>query len=211
MNELQERSASDDLAMIRSMMEAGRQRAAFDGSHLIIWGAVLTAAYLGQYLLVYGYIPGNTLFIWLPLGIVGAVFSVRHDRTRCAQNGNNIAVKAYSGAWSAVGITMILHFGFAMASDALDPKVITVLACGVIAAAFYVISMATEVKLLRLVAAGWWIIMVYTTTLKQFDAEILLVLAAASALLIVLPGQLMKRLATAYTGQKKDAGNAVET
>ncbi len=195
MNELQERSATNDLAMIRTMMEAGRQRAAFDATHLIIWGAVLTAAYFGQYLLVYGYIPGNTLFVWLPLGIIGTFLSVRHDRNRCQLSDANIAVKAYSGAWSAVGITMILHFGVAMASDALDPKVITVLACGVIAAAFYVISLATEVKLLRLVAAGWWIIMIYTTALKQFDAEMLLVLAGASALLITLPGQLMKRLA----------------
>lgn len=195
MNKLQERSATDDLALIRTMMEAGRERAAFDGTHLIIWGVVLTAAYFGQYLLVYGYIPGNTLFVWLPLSIIGTFLSVRHDRNRCQRSETNIAVKAYSGAWSAVGITMILHFGFAVASDALDPKVITVLACGVIAAAFYVISLATEVKLLRLVAAGWWIIMVYTTTVKQFDAEMLLVLAGASALLITLPGQLMKRLA----------------
>jgi len=195
MNDLQERSASDDLALIRSMMEAGRRRAAFDGSHLIIWGAVLTVAYFAQYLLVYGYIPGTTLFIWLPLGIVGTVLSVLHDRKRCVQQEADIAVKAYSGAWSAVGITMILHFSFALASDALDPKVITVLACGVIAAAFHVIALATEVRMLRLVSAGWWIIMVYTTTLKDFNAEILLVLAAASALLITLPGQLMKRLA----------------
>jgi len=207
MNELQERSATNDLAMIRTMMEAGRERAAFDGTHLIIWGAVLTVAYFGQYLLAYGYIPGNTLYVWLPLGIIGFVFSFRHDRTRCVENENNVAVKAYSGAWSAVGITMILHFGFAMASDALDPKVITVLACGVIAAAFYVISLATEVKLLRLVAAGWWLIMVYTTTLKQLDGEILLVLAGASALLITLPGQLMKRLANT----KPDGDETTET
>lgn len=205
MNKLQERSASDDLALIRGMMEAGRNRAAFDGTHLIIWGAVLTAAYFCQYLLVYDYIPGNTLSVWLPLGIIGMFFSARHDRNRCQLSDTNTAVKTYAGAWSTVGITMVLHFGFAMASDTLDPKVITVLACGVIAAAFYVISLATQVKLLRLVAAGWWLIMVYTTTLKQFDAEMLLVLAGASALLIILPGQLMKRLANTETEHKSDA------
>jgi len=194
MNERQERSASDDLALIRSMMEAGRRRAAFDGTHLIIWGTVLTLAYLGQYLLAYGYIPGSTLWVWLPLGIVGTVFSVLHDRRRCALDHSDIAVKAYSGAWSAVGITMILHFSFALASDALDPKVITILACGVIAAAFHVIALATDVRQLRLVSAGWWAIMVFMTTQKELAPEILLVLSGASALLIVLPGQLMKRL-----------------
>lgn len=201
MNERQERSASDDLALIRSMMDAGRRRAAFDGTHLIIWGSVLTLAYFGQYLLVYGYIPGNTLWVWLPLGIMGTILSVLHGRKRCALDDSNMAVRAYSGAWSAVGITMVLHFSFAVASDALDPKVITVLACGVIAAAFYVIALATEVRLLRLVSAGWWGIMVYTTTLKDFDAEMLLVLASASALLITLPGQLMKKLANTDPGQ----------
>jgi len=211
MNDLQERSASGDLALIRSMMEAGRRRAAFDGTHLIIWGTVLTLAYFAQYLLVYGYIPGSTLFIWLPFGIIGTVFSILHDRKRCPQREVDIAVKAYSGAWSAVGITMILHFGFALGSDTLDPKVITILACGVIAAAFYVIALATEVKMLRLVSAGWWIIMVYTTTLKQLDAEILLVLAAASALLITLPGQLMKRLANPREIQKAEPNSHGET
>lgn len=195
MNDLQERSASDDLALIRGMMEAGRRRAAFDGTHLTIWGAVLTLAYLCQYLMIHGYIPGNTLLIWIPLSILGTIFSFAHDRKRCAIDNADMAVKAYSGAWSAVGITMILHFSFSVISDTLDPKVISVLACGIFAAAFYVIALATEVKLLRLVAAGWWIIMIYMTSLKEFDAEILLVLSGASALLITLPGQLMKRLA----------------
>jgi hypothetical protein len=202
MNERQERSATDDLALIRSMMEAGRRRAAFDGTHLIIWGAVLTLAYLGQYLLVYDYIPGSTLWVWLPLGIVGTVFSFLHDRQRCALDHSDIAVRAYSGAWSAVGITMVLHFSFALASDALDPKVITVLACGIIAAAFHVISLATDVRQLRLVSAGWWAIMVFVTTQKELSPEILLVLSGASALLITLPGQLMKRLVNTEADQK---------
>lgn len=195
MNDQQERSPSDDLALIRSMMEAGRRRAAFDGTHLTIWGVVLTIAYLGQYLMTSGTIQGNPLLVWISLSVIGTILSVLHGRKSGARNDSDMALKAYAGAWSAVGITMVLHFSFAIFSDTFDSKVITVLACGIFAAAFYVIALATEVKLLRLVSAGWWLIMVYVTSAKALDAQILLVLASASALLIALPGQLMKKLA----------------
>lgn len=191
-----DRSAAEDLAFIRRMMDAGRQRAAFDGAHLMIWGAVLTGAYFAQYLQVYSYIPGSSLVIWLPAFAVGWAASFLYGRNACAHDHEpSLAVTAYNGAWLAVGITMLLHFGAAVASGAFNPKAITVLACGVIASAFYVISLVTELKSLKAVSAGWWLILIYATVQKQYDAEMLLVLSAASALLILLPGQLMRRLA----------------
>lgn len=191
------RNAADDLALIRQMMEAGRQKAAFDGAHLMIWGGLLAAAYFMQYLQVLNYIPGGSLWIWLPVFAVGWSLSFLYGRKACeTPGGPNIAVTVYNGAWLAVGITMLLHFATAVASSVFDPKAITVLACGVIASAFYVISLVTELKALKLVSAGWWLIMVFATIQPRYDAEMLLVLAAASALLILLPGQLMRRMAT---------------
>ncbi|MBO6504634.1 MAG: hypothetical protein JJ850_04530 [Kordiimonadaceae bacterium] len=190
------RSAADDLALIRRMMNAGRQKAAFDGAHLMIWGAVLMVSYIAQYLQVYGYVPGGSLAIWLPAFAVGWSSSFLYGRNACAHEAEtNIAVTAYNGAWLAVGITMVLHFGAAVASSVFNPKAITVLACGVIASAFYVISLVTELRALRAVAAGWWLILIFATVQKTYDAEMLLVLAGASALLILLPGQMMRRLA----------------
>lgn len=190
-----DRAAHEDLALIRQMMEAGRRRAAFDGSHLIIWGGVLMVAYFLQYLRAYGYVPLDTWMIWLPLIAIGWVLSWRHDRSRVREDRPNAAVQAYTAAWSAVGVTMLLHFFAALAFGTLEPRSITLLACGVIAAAFHVIATATQARMLHLVSAGWWLIMVYATIVKDYDAEMLLVLAGASAVLIVLPGQLMKRLA----------------
>lgn len=196
------RSAADDLALIRRMMDAGRQKAAFDGAHLIIWGAVLMVSYFVQYLQVYDYVPGGSLAIWIPAFAVGWSASFLYGRNACAHEGEpNIAVTAYNGAWLAVGITMVLHFGAAVASSAFNPKAITVLACGMIASAFYVISLVTELRALRAVAAGWWLILVFATVQKTYDAEMLLVLAGASALLILVPGQLMRRLARNKTAE----------
>lgn len=198
------RTAADDLALIRRMMDAGRQKAAFDGAHLMIWGAVLMVSYFLQYLQVYGHIPGGSLVIWLPAFALGWTSSFLYGRNACAHDGEaNIAVTAYNGAWLAVGITMVLHFAAAVASSAFNPKAITVLACGIIASAFYVISLVTELKALKAVAAGWWLILIFATVQKTYDAEMLLVLAGASALLILLPGQMMRRLAHHGTADAK--------
>lgn len=197
MNDDTQRSAHEDLALIRQMMEAGRRRAAFDGTHLIIWGAVLMVAYTLQYLRAFGYVPLETWMIWIPLVGVGWVLSWRHGSAQAPAGPSSSSVRGYDAAWGAVGITMLLHFFAALAFETLDARTITVLACGIIGSAFHVIATVTQARMLRIVSAGWWLIMVYATIVTDYDAEMLLVLAAASGLLIVLPGQLMKRLAPA--------------
>lgn len=196
MEQVSAQTAAEDLALIRKMMEAGRQKAAFDGKHLMIWGAVLMISYLAQYLQVLDYFGGSSLWIWLPAFAVGWAASFLVGRRECPSgNQPNITVAVYNGAWLAVGITMLLHFGAAVASEAFNSKAITVLACGMIASAFYVISLVTEIRALRMVSVGWWLILIYATVQKTYNAEMLLVLAGASALLILLPGQMMRRLA----------------
>ncbi len=201
----QDRSAAEDLALIRRMMDAGRQKAAFDGVHLVIWGSILMLAYFIQYLQMYDYLPRGSLWVWLPAFIMGWSLSfLAGRRSSCIPDESaNLAVKAYNSAWFAVGITMVLHFLTAVAAQAFDPKAITVLACGVIACAFYVISVVTEIKALKLVSGGWWLVLIYATALSEYDPEILLVLSAASALLILLPGQLMRRLANNTTADNR--------
>lgn len=200
MNSLPALSAAEDLALIRRMMDAGRQKAAFDGAHLLVWGAILMVSYFAQYMQVFGYIPGTSLWVWLPAFAIGWGFSLLYRRGACAPTGGpNIAVRAYNAAWLAVGITMLLHFGAAVTTSVFDPKAITVLACGIFACAFYVISVVTELRALRLASLGWWGVLVYATIQTQYDAEMLLVLAAASALLVLLPGQMMRRLAHQHT------------
>ena len=200
MEQVSAETAAEDLALIRKMMEAGRQKAAFDGKHLMIWGAILMVSYFAQYLQVLGYFGGSALWIWLPAFAIGWAASFMAGRRECPADAQpNIAVTVYNGAWLAVGITMILHFGAAVASEAFNSKAITVLACGVIASAFYVISLVAEIRALRTVSVGWWLILIYATIQKSYNAEILLVLAGASALLILLPGQIMRRLASENT------------
>ncbi|MEX0298814.1 MAG: hypothetical protein AB3N28_07070, partial [Kordiimonas sp.] len=51
------RNPEDDLAFIRSMMQAGRQRMGVDGIHLTLWGAILMIAFAAQYLSIKGILP----------------------------------------------------------------------------------------------------------------------------------------------------------
>lgn len=186
--------AEENLALIRSMMEAGRRRAGIDGAHLVIWGSLLMVAFFAQYMQVYGYVPGGMLAIWLPFSAIGWLLSYRTGLREQEQNaGNNPATAAYVAAWSAAGTTMLCYFGFSFATDTFDPRTITILTGAVFGSAFYVISKVTQLPGLLLVAAGWWAIMVYSVVIPSYDAEMLLVLAGASALLILLPGQILRR------------------
>lgn len=189
-------AAESDLALIRSMMEAGRRRAGIDGAHLVVWGALLMLAFFAQYLQIYGHIPGGMLAIWLPFAAIGWLWSFKIGlNEKDKQASKNPATAAYVAAWAAAGTTMLVYFGVSFSTDNFDPRTITILTGAVFGCAFYVISKVTELKWLLLVAAGWWAIMVYSIVVKTYGPEMLLVLAAASSLLILLPGQLLKRFA----------------
>lgn len=200
------RDAADDLALIRSMMEAGRQRAGIDGSHLLIWGAILTFAFAAQYMAARGFISVGGLMIWIPAFLVGwsLSFYVGRKQGRPA-SGPNIALTAYSRAWFAVGITMVLHFGAAVVSGIFDPKTITVLACGIMAGAFFVIASVTQVKWLNGIAAGWWLVLITATVQESYAPEMLLLMELASAFLIIVPGLLLRRQARSESAASNPA------
>lgn len=193
-------TAEQNLALIRSMMEAGRRRAGIDGAHLMIWGSLLMVAFFAQYLQVFGYIPGGMLAIWLPFTAIGWLLSYRTGLREQEQNASaNPATAAYVAAWSAAGTTMLCYFGFSFATDTFDPRTITILTGAVFGSAFYVISKVTQLPKLLLVAAGWWAIMIYSVIIPDYNTEMLLVLAAASAVLILLPGQILRRFGQTET------------
>lgn len=186
-------SAADNLDLIRRMMEAGRRRAGIDGTHMIIWGALLMIGFFGQYASVVGYIPETIIAIWLPIIVIGNGLSFYIGRKHKAQCGNDtLSVEAYSSAWAAVGVGAIIYFGISLLTDAFDPKTMALLSSASFGGAFYVIARITRIKLLYLAVIGWWGVLIYFSMPMAFDHESLLIMAAASALLILLPGQLMR-------------------
>lgn len=191
-----DRQPEADIALIRNMMMAGRKRAGVDGAHLVLWGALLMGTFLMQYSSVVGYIPKMGPALWGGMMIIGWLGSFylgrKIPRAHCE---HNIALTGYTSAWLAVGITMAAYFITSTLSGQPDNRTITVLSAGTFGSAFFVISHVLNVKLLRFVAVGWWAIMVYMVQLKNFDAEILLVMGFACGPLILVPGLFLRRLA----------------
>ncbi len=186
---------AEDLAMIRQMMEAGRNRVAVSGVHFILWGILLTIAFYVQYLSVYGYLPEMLVEIWVPMAAIGWLVEYYLAR-RCppVTRTSNPAVVAHSASWSVVGITTLAYFGMSVITDTFDPKIITILSAGLMGGAYWITATVTGISWLRFVALGWWAVLAYATSLKVYDGEMLLVMAAASALLLTLPGFIVRRL-----------------
>jgi len=190
------REPAEDLALIRSMMAAGRKRAGTDGAHLILWGTLLMFAFFLQYASIAGYVPLMGTVLWtsmMVIGWVGSCFLAR--RTPRIQCEHNIALTGYETAWMAVGITMVLYFATATLSGQLENRTITVLSAAAFGSAFFVISHVLGVKPLQLAAVGWWAVMIYIVQLENLDVEILLVMGFSCGPLILVPGLFLRRLA----------------
>lgn len=193
---LDSRAAAADLAVIRSMMEAGRKRMCIDGIHMIIWGGLLGTAFLLQYLVVIQVLPRWNLEIWLPVFVVGWAASFwfgRHgDKEEAA---GNIAVIAYASSWFGIGVTATLYFITTSVSDASSGLGISIVTSAMFASTYFIVSRVTGLKILMIPSVGWWAIMVYLVQLKSVQPEILVLLTTAAYLLILAPGLYLRRLA----------------
>ena len=185
-----------DLALIRSMMEAGRKRAGIDGSHLVWWGVLLSVTFFYQYAVVQRWAVNFGAMPWLLITAVGWSGSIYFSRKAGrACRTHNPALAAYSSAWMAVGITMILYLLSNVFGAPNSPSSATILSSGVIGCAFFVMAQVLQLRPMYLAAAGWWAIMAYTLMIPEIQKELILVLSGASMLFIFLPGLYLKKLA----------------
>jgi len=195
-NPTRPRSAEEDLALIRQMMAVGRRRAGVNGSHLVWWGALLSSAFFLQYASVVDWIPKYGATIWISMMVIGWAGSFYIGcKSGRSHLEHNPVFKAYGAAWLAVGITMLVHMIASFAGDGTSPTGSTTLAGGVIGSAFFVMSQVLRIRPMLYAAFGWWAIMAYAIYATSFPKEILLILSAASAFLIMAPGLYLSRLA----------------
>ncbi|MBL4639282.1 MAG: hypothetical protein JKY57_02010 [Kordiimonadaceae bacterium] len=194
-NNTTDRTAEADLALIKSMMVAGRRRMGIDGVHLIIWGAILSLAFLAQYLSVMGIIPKTVLGVWLPTYAIGGIasyFAAKNIQRQAIEE--NLALSVYSTAWSTVGLGIAIYLIASVLADNFNPSTITMLTAAGFAASFSIVSVITGLQKLKYVAYGWWVLLAYFAYFGTHGANILLILCGACILLILLPGMLLKRM-----------------
>lgn len=190
--------AEADLALIRKMMSAGRKRAGIDGSHLVLWGAILGVTFLAQYLMGIGVLPRFHTETWGVAIVAGSIASSYLGRRMGPQYcGPNPTLTGYVSAWQAVGLTIVLYFVTSVLSGETDNRTISILSSGVMGSAFFVMARVIIAKPLYFAAFGWWAIMIYDAQLAEIYVETLLVKSIACVFLILLPGLFLKRLSSA--------------
>jgi hypothetical protein len=198
-------SSPDDLAYLRHLSESGAKAPLIGGRFMAWWGFLLVIAYIAQNYAVQGMIgDGNFIFgiIWGSFGIVGMIGNAVLARSIEGKPGQgsagNLAMRSVwaAGAWSigamVVGTACLsinrqpLAFG-PQPWDFIVPVAFTSYAC-----AMGVTGTLAGSRLLKIAAAGAVIFVgLFTALIREPDRY--LIVAAAAALIVMLPGLLLVR------------------
>ena len=89
---------------------------------------------------------------------------------------------------------MTLYFITGLVGEGVNGVGVTLLACGVIGLAFFVMGEATDLGWLKGCAFGWWTLMAYVSLKGTVLLPDLLILCAACWLLITVPGLRLMRM-----------------
>lgn len=109
------RNLSEDLSYIRDLAEAGQNAPLLGGRFLALWGGLVSAAYLGHFLIAtgaFGLPPSAYMVIWLSfaaLGGIGQFLLVRGSRDRPGRSSAGNRVQTV--LWTTAGLFMFAYFG----------------------------------------------------------------------------------------------------
>lgn len=107
-------SLSSDLAYVRDLAEAGQNAPLLGGRFLAMWGALVTVAYLGHYLIAtdaFGLPAYAFLVLWLGFGVIGGIgqyllVASMRDKPGGSSTGNRVQ----GVLWTTSGIFMFVYF-----------------------------------------------------------------------------------------------------
>ena len=192
----------DDLAYARTVAEEGRHAPLLGGSFLVFWGVLNLAAYLVQWALIDGVLPhgGGVGFaiLWGSYGLIAAAGSALLGRRVREKPGHSaIGVRAEGAIWRGVGLAIgVIAAGcigrMFIEHDALAPNNIMGPAFALFGAALTTVAVMSGEKWLWPFA---FLAYAAAALLCLFANEpwAYLLAAAASALVLIVPGALLLR------------------
>lgn len=183
-----ERSARDDLAMIRKLMEESRQTLDAGGPHFVVWGLLITAGLLGTYASAVGAVELNGLWLWG--GTVGAgwvLSMIIGTRTARRADVTSVGGRLTASIWIGAGVAMTLLGFVGMPTRALGSAGGSLGAmAAVMGAACFASATVQRSGGLRAAAVIWWLgavaMFVWSGLLS------LLVMAGLMVVLHLVPG-----------------------
>ncbi|MBY9066150.1 hypothetical protein K1X12_04520 [Hyphomonas sp. WL0036] len=110
---------AEDLSYIRDLAESGQNAPLLGGRFLAMWGGLVTAAYIGHYLIsagVFGENGAAYLYMWLAFGILGGLgqflmVSRMGPKPGQASAGNRVQTVL----WTTAGLFLFVYFVSLMA------------------------------------------------------------------------------------------------
>lgn len=188
MDEHAERSAREDLATIRRLMEQSRGTVEAAGPHFVTWGVLITAALLISYANAIGSVAIDELWLWI--GVVGLgwllsiVIGARSSRDRTVRGPGG---RIMASIWIGAGIALTL-IGFVAAPTQAYTEAGALLGtvAAVLGAACFASGAVQDSRGFRLLASGWWVGAVAMFVWPGLGA--LLVMAVLMLALQLVPG-----------------------
>ncbi len=105
---------SSDLAYVRDLAEAGHNAPLLGGRFLAWWGGLMTAAYVGHFLIATGSIsigPESLWIWWLAVSALGGIgqFVLQHFN-RSKPGGSSTGNRVQSVVWMSAGFVLFAFF-----------------------------------------------------------------------------------------------------
>lgn len=182
-----------ELLMVEQLVAKGRNVAALDGNHLILWGSICSFALVLQFFAeVSDWASSDVLWLWQPLVILGFIISIFIAKSGAGRRLGNPVSRAYVTVFCACAFiigSFLIANGFGVRPD---PQIITILLPALMTIAFFVLSSVISIRWMLIPAVGWWLIMLYFTISAKLIPSDLLILAMAAFLFLAMPGLALK-------------------
>ena len=187
---MQEQTARDELAMIRSLMQDSQRIVHENGAHYLGWGVLSAAALLLTYAAAASRLDSIIPWIWVVAIGAGWVFSLWiARRSRRTARVRTLAGRLLGAIWMGCGITLTL-FGFiGGATGAIPWGSLQGVLAGILGIGYFASSFVYDSAAWRYLAAGWWA--GAALMLLWPGPHTLLLLAALVVALEIVPGALL--------------------
>ncbi|MFN7056828.1 hypothetical protein [Hyphomonas sp.] len=108
------RNLSDDLSYIRDLAEAGQNAPLLAGRFLALWGGLVSAAYLGHFLIAtgaFGLPPSTYMVIWIGFAVIGGTGQFVLSRGAREKPGqSSVGNRVQAVLWTTAGFFMFAYF-----------------------------------------------------------------------------------------------------
>jgi len=155
---MDQKSAIEELALIRRVMEESRRFAVDNGKYYLAWGIIITIAIFAQYAVILIDNESVSSWIWIVTVAFGWLISIVMGMREPSKPGVwTVGARLISLIWVSAGVSMTI-LGFvggmtgAVHSWAICPVIATVMG-----GAYTTSSLVYRMKWLTMVGIAWWV------------------------------------------------------